>query len=53
MEAAKRAREARAAEARAKLEALKTNWKENQHLQAAAAAGDAGKMRKQKVPPLL
>ena len=41
----------RAGEARAKLEMLKSNWKENQNIQAAAAAGDSGKMRKQKVHP--
>ncbi len=50
-EAARQAREVRAAEARAKLEMLKSNWKENQNIQAAAAAGDSGKMRKQKVHP--
>ncbi len=46
--AAERERQQRAAEAAAKLERLKAGWKENQTLQAAAAAGDAGAIGKKK-----
>ncbi len=48
--AARREREQRATEAVAKLERLKAGWKENQTLQAAAAAGDSSAVgKKQKV----
>ncbi len=42
-------REQRAIEAQQKLERLKAGWKENQTLQAAAAAGDSGAVGKKKV----
>jgi hypothetical protein len=47
--AAKQDREARASAAVAKLERLKAGWKENQVLQAAAAAGDSSAVGKKKV----
>lgn len=47
--AAKKDQEARATAAVAKLERLKAGWKENQALQAAAAAGDSGAVGKKKV----
>jgi hypothetical protein len=46
--AAKQDREARATAAVAKLERLKAGWKENQVLQAAAAAGDSSAVGKKK-----
>lgn len=49
--AAKQDREARATAAVAKLERLKAGWKENQVLQAAAAAGDSSAVGKKKVRP--
>ena len=47
--AARQDREARASAAVAKLERLKAGWKENQVLQAAAAAGDSSAVGKKKV----
>ena len=47
--AARQEREARASAAVAKLERLKAGWKENQVLQAAAAAGDSSAVGKKKV----
>lgn len=48
-DAARKAKEVRAREARDKLERLKDSWKESQALQAAAAAGDSTQIRKKKV----
>lgn len=48
-DAARKAKEVRAKEARDKLERLKDSWKESQAVQAAATAGDSTQVRKKKV----